>query len=197
MWRPLGVQHVFTVSRTRFRALRRSWRSTPLCETTSRALARWLARRRGGRCGRATRAGSGRFVRLRRGSGRVRVYSSSLTCRRCIVTRLWYSPSSVKPSLHQRRPTYRRRSTRGAMASDPAGIGCVYTAQGFEYDWNGVIIGPELVWRDGRFVSNRAASRTPTSGTGTPSGPPIRCARTQRPQGAVHPRDGRHSHLLD
>ena len=49
-------------------------------------------------------------------------------------------------------------------ASDPAGIGqvgCVYTAQGFEYDWNGVIIGPDLVWRDGRFISNRAANRDP------------------------------------
>jgi hypothetical protein len=35
-------------------------------------------------------------------------------------------------------------------ASDPAGfgqIGCVYTAQGFEYDYAGVILGPDLVWR--------------------------------------------------
>ncbi len=49
-------------------------------------------------------------------------------------------------------------------ASDPAGIGqvgCVYTAQGFEYDWGGVIIGPDLVWRDGEFVSNRSANRDP------------------------------------
>jgi hypothetical protein len=49
-------------------------------------------------------------------------------------------------------------------ASDPAGVGqvgCVYTAQGFEYDWNGVIIGPDLVWRDGSFVSNRSANRDP------------------------------------
>lgn len=40
-------------------------------------------------------------------------------------------------------------------------IGCVYTAQGFEYDWNGVIIGPDLVWRDGRFVSVRRANKDP------------------------------------
>ena len=49
-------------------------------------------------------------------------------------------------------------------ASDPGGIdqvGCVYTAQGFEYDWNGVILGPDLVWRDGGFVSNRRANRDP------------------------------------
>lgn len=49
-------------------------------------------------------------------------------------------------------------------ASDPGGIdqvGCVYTAQGFEYDWNGVILGPDLVWRHGGFVSNRRANRDP------------------------------------
>lgn len=61
------------------------------------------------------------------------------------------------------------RSVGGAppaplWSSDPRGIdqvGCVYTAQGFEYDWNGVIIGPDLVWRDGRFVSVRTANRDP------------------------------------
>lgn len=49
-------------------------------------------------------------------------------------------------------------------ASEPGGIdqvGCVYTAQGFEYDWSGIIIGPDLVWRDGGFVSQRAANRDP------------------------------------
>lgn len=40
-------------------------------------------------------------------------------------------------------------------------VGCVYTAQGFEYDWNGVIIGPDLVWRNGRFVTVRDANRDP------------------------------------
>lgn len=41
-------------------------------------------------------------------------------------------------------------------ASDRAGfgqVGCVYTAQGFEYDYAGVIIGPDLVWRDDRWVA--------------------------------------------
>ncbi|MEU9957269.1 DUF2075 domain-containing protein [Streptomyces sp. NPDC050982] len=35
-------------------------------------------------------------------------------------------------------------------ATDPSGfgqIGCIYTAQGFEYAWNGMIFGPDLVWR--------------------------------------------------
>ena len=49
-------------------------------------------------------------------------------------------------------------------ASDPGGfgqVGCVYTAQGFEYDWNGVIIGPDFVWRDGAWVADRSASKDP------------------------------------
>ncbi|WP_241249364.1 DUF2075 domain-containing protein [Rhodococcus sp. X156] len=40
-------------------------------------------------------------------------------------------------------------------------VGCIYTAQGFEYDWSGVILGPDLVWRDGRFTTVRAANRDP------------------------------------
>ncbi|MER5440582.1 DUF2075 domain-containing protein [Streptomyces sp. NPDC002790] len=61
------------------------------------------------------------------------------------------------------------RSVSGAppsalWATDPAGfgqIGCVYTAQGFEYDWSGVIIGPDLVWRGDHWVTDRAASKDP------------------------------------
>jgi DUF2075 family protein len=49
-------------------------------------------------------------------------------------------------------------------ATDPAGfgqVGCVYTAQGFEYDWNGVIIGPDLVWRGNRWVAQPSGSKDP------------------------------------
>ena len=41
-------------------------------------------------------------------------------------------------------------------ASDPGGfgqVGCVYTAQGFEHHWNGVIVEPDLVWRTDRWVA--------------------------------------------
>jgi hypothetical protein len=41
-------------------------------------------------------------------------------------------------------------------ASDPAGfdqVGCFYTAQGFEYDYSGVILGPDLVWRADHWVA--------------------------------------------
>lgn len=40
-------------------------------------------------------------------------------------------------------------------------VGCVYTAQGFEFDWSGVIIGPDLMWRDGRFETVRSANKDP------------------------------------
>ncbi|MFJ6132647.1 DNA/RNA helicase domain-containing protein [Janibacter terrae] len=61
------------------------------------------------------------------------------------------------------------RSVGGAppsalWASDPAGfgqVGCIYTAQGFEYDHAGVILGPDLVWREGRWVTVREANRDP------------------------------------
>nr|WP_225311930.1 DUF2075 domain-containing protein [Microbispora cellulosiformans] len=49
-------------------------------------------------------------------------------------------------------------------ATEPSGfgqVGCVYTAQGFEYDWSGVIIGPDLSVRDGRLVTVREANRDP------------------------------------
>lgn len=56
-------------------------------------------------------------------------------------------------------------------ATDPAGfgqVGCVYTAQGFEYDWSGVIIGPDLVWRGDRWVTDRTASKDPAFKKSTP-----------------------------
>lgn len=61
------------------------------------------------------------------------------------------------------------RSVGGAppaplWATDPAGsgqVGCVYTAQGFEYDFAGVIIGPDLVWREGSWRVVRDANKDP------------------------------------
>ncbi|MEU5015366.1 DUF2075 domain-containing protein [Streptomyces sp. NPDC021749] len=69
------------------------------------------------------------------------------------------------------------RSVMGAppsalWATDPAGfgqVGCVYTAQGFEYDWSGVILGPDLVWRKDRWIVDRTASKDPVFKRSTPS----------------------------
>ncbi|PTH83836.1 hypothetical protein C9J60_36330 [Streptomyces sp. A244] len=61
------------------------------------------------------------------------------------------------------------RSVSGAppaalWATDPVGfgqVGSIYTAQGFEYDWSGVVLGPDMVWRGGRFVTDRTSSKDP------------------------------------
>ncbi|MGW2743268.1 DNA/RNA helicase domain-containing protein [Streptomyces sp. NPDC001450] len=50
-------------------------------------------------------------------------------------------------------------------ATDPSGfeqIGCIYTAQGFEYAWNGVIFGPDLVWRRNGWRAVRGGSKDHT-----------------------------------
>ncbi|MFF0388788.1 DNA/RNA helicase domain-containing protein [Kitasatospora sp. NPDC004615] len=68
------------------------------------------------------------------------------------------------------------RSVAGAppaalWATDPAGfgqVGCVYTAQGFEYDWSGVVLGPDLIWRGDRWVTDRTASKDPVFKSTTP-----------------------------
>ncbi len=67
-----------------------------------------------------------------------------------------------------RRPWNNKKDTsvggapgRPFWSSDPAGfgqVGCVYTAQGFEYDWSGVIMGPDLVWRGDRWVAQPGKS---------------------------------------
>jgi len=49
-------------------------------------------------------------------------------------------------------------------ATEPGGfdqVGCIYTAQGFEYDWNGVIFGPDLVRRGDRWVIQRDQTKDP------------------------------------
>ena len=53
------------------------------------------------------------------------------------------------------------RSLWATEAGGFAQIGCVYTAQGFEYDWSGVLLGPDLVWRDGGFLADVRASKDP------------------------------------
>lgn len=71
---------------------------------------------------------------------------------------------------------YGERGVAGAppsalWATDPAGfgqVGCVYTAQGFEYDWSGVIMGPDLVWRGDQWVPDRTASKDPVFKKSTP-----------------------------
>lgn len=40
-------------------------------------------------------------------------------------------------------------------------VGCVYSAQGFEFDWVGVIWGKDLVWRGGKWIAQPKESHDP------------------------------------
>ncbi|MGW0893313.1 DNA/RNA helicase domain-containing protein [Saccharopolyspora sp. NPDC002578] len=47
---------------------------------------------------------------------------------------------------------------RKYWATDSGGfgqIGCVHTAQGLEYEWGGVIIGPDLTWDETKWKIHR------------------------------------------
>ncbi len=78
----------------------------------------------------------------------------------------WKRPwNNKKPSSHAGAPG------TPFWASDPAGfgqVGCVYTAQGFEYDYSGVIMGPDLVWRTDRWVARPEHSHDGQVKRGTP-----------------------------
>src|SRR5439155_12613898 len=59
----------------------------------------------------------------------------------------WSMPWNARPDAGRLRKSIPKSNF---WANDPAGIeqvGCVYTAQGFEYDYAGVIFGRDLVWR--------------------------------------------------
>ena len=63
---------------------------------------------------------------------------------------------------HDARKLAKGIPTAQFWATDPGGeqqVGCVYTAQGFEFDYAGVIWGPDLVVRNGIWVGQPSASR--------------------------------------
>ncbi|MGD3107857.1 DNA/RNA helicase domain-containing protein [Streptomyces sp. YGL11-2] len=118
------------------------------------------------------------FLDVRRSQG----YSARMSAGYCWKWTKKVPPGQVLPADvvigEWERPwnVFGDRSVGGAppaalWATDPAGfeqVGCVYTAQGFEYDWSGVIIGPDLVWRGNRWVTDRSASKDPVFKKSTP-----------------------------
>jgi len=73
-----------------------------------------------------------------------------------VVIGEWRRPWNLKPE--KRVPGI---PSSNFWASDPAGfgqVGCIYTAQGFEYDYGGVILGNDLVWRSGKWVADKSKS---------------------------------------
>jgi DUF2075 family protein len=73
------------------------------------------------------------------------------------------SPEQQKPPRAQPRPS-RHPYTLWATEAERIGeIGCIYSAQGFEFDYVGVILGNDLVWREGvGWVGSRDASFDPS-----------------------------------
>nr|WP_237499897.1 DUF2075 domain-containing protein [Streptomyces sp. SID8379] len=71
----------------------------------------------------------------------------------------WRRPWNVKPEHSV--PDAPRSDLWSTDRRGVDQVGCVYTAQTFEYDWNGVIIGPDLLFRDGKFKVERSASCDP------------------------------------
>nr|WP_324610158.1 DNA/RNA helicase domain-containing protein [Streptomyces sp. WM6378] len=71
----------------------------------------------------------------------------------------WSMPWNVKPE--QSVPDAPKSDLWSTDRRGVEQVGCVYTAQTFEYDWNGVIIGPDLLFRNGKFRVDRTASRDP------------------------------------
>ena len=70
----------------------------------------------------------------------------------------WQMPWNAKPGA---RKLANEIPTASLWATDPRGInqiGCIYTAQGFEYDYAAVIWGQDLVIRDGVWVGQPAES---------------------------------------
>ena len=80
----------------------------------------------------------------------------------------WKRPwNNKKPTSHDGAPG------TPYWASDPAGfnqVGCVYTAQGFEYDYGGVIFGPDLVWRTDQWEARPEYNHDNQVKRGNPEG---------------------------
>jgi hypothetical protein len=76
-----------------------------------------------------------------------------------VVIGEWHRPWNAKPE----KPVPGVPASH-FWASDTRGfgqVGCIYTAQGFEYDWSGVIFGPDFVYRSGSWLARPEFSHDP------------------------------------
>jgi uncharacterized protein len=70
----------------------------------------------------------------------------------------WSRPWNAKAKNKQYRPEEHPYTLWADTEIGEAQIGCIYSAQGFEFDRVGVIWGPDLVWRDNGWVAQRERS---------------------------------------
>ena len=77
-----------------------------------------------------------------------------------VVIGEWTRPWNAKPVDKKHYPPHRHPYTLWAETdAGRAQIGCIYSAQGFEFDQVGVIWGKDLVWRNGAWVAQKEYSR--------------------------------------
>jgi hypothetical protein len=68
----------------------------------------------------------------------------------------WRRPWNRKEAKNKTYKPENHPYTLWATTAEGLGqVGCIYSAQGFEFDRVGVIWGPDLVWRDGRWLGQR------------------------------------------
>ena len=146
---------------------------------------RWRRRSRAAR--RATTAPASPPATAGRGATPLR------TARSCPTSR-----SATGSRRGTTRETSRRRCAPAAVLGQRPGgfdqVGCVYTAQGFEYDCAGVIFGPDLVWRNDRWVSQPSQSHDSLVKRGAAQDS---TGRSEHLQGAADAWDARGGRLLD
>lgn len=78
-----------------------------------------------------------------------------------VVIGSWRRPWNAKPGKR-----VKDAPAASYWATDPRGfdqVGCIYTAQGFEYDFGGVIMGPDLVWRENEWVAESSQHSDPVT----------------------------------
>lgn len=70
----------------------------------------------------------------------------------------WQRPWNRKASDKAYKPADHPYTRWATTAEGEGQVGCVYSVQGFEFTRVGVIWGPDLVWRDGRWVAQKQHS---------------------------------------
>ena len=81
----------------------------------------------------------------------------------------WQRPWNEKSPEQQKKPKAAPPPSRhpyylwATMPDRVREVGCIYSAQGFEFDYCAVVLGNDLVWREGiGWVANRDASQDPS-----------------------------------
>lgn len=78
-----------------------------------------------------------------------------------VVIDEWTKPWNRKPLNKQYKPEEHPYTKWATTTDGEEQVGCIYSAQGFEFDRVGVIWGPDLVWRNGQWVGQKKQSEDP------------------------------------